>query len=632
MTGAATVPDVEPGAGADEASVAEPSRPRRGGWVRLIGVLGIASLAVPFVAILVLSLTQPWWPGGDVALMEVRTFDVGGRFNPLLGVYSRFGWYHPGPLAYWVLAVPYRLTGARPVGMLVGTVLIHAAAVAGSVALAWRRGGRALAALVALLLALVIGGLGVDRLVYYWNPYLPLFAVAFLILATWSVLEGDIQLVPVVIAVSCFSWQAHFGYLGVTGVLAALSVVGGIVNIWRDRRAGGLVRYGSVSLIVLGAATAIVTAVCLAPVAFEQLTHQPGNVTLIAQSLADNRDKTIGLDRGLGIVGAHLSPLGIWLTGAKAADVSLGFAGALRLGLPLLALGIVSVLAWRARQLSALRFLAVTGVSAVAGLIAVARTVGAPYPYLADWMRPVAMLLWLSVAWGLVAVARSRGWLRDRRAARLAPGAAVVVALATVVASISSVAGGALHLPDEDLSAPVGVLGTGAVRAAAGQPLVHLRAGGGWCAGELVHGVAAALVESGTDIVVDPSLYPLEYGRERARSDPAPMVELVCGTDAGDRVARSATPPAVSVALLSPAELDRYRALKREMQQRLTALGRPDLADGLENPIVGASVLLANSDEAHDRDLARDFEAVRARGDRSGAIFYWPDGIPQTPN
>jgi hypothetical protein len=160
---------------------------------------------------------------------------------------------------------------------------------------------------------------------------------------------------------------------------------------------------------------------------------------------------------------------------------------------------------------------------------------------------------------------------------------------------------------------------------------VRLRAGGGWCAGELVHGVAAALVESGTDIVVDAALYPLEYGRERVRTDPAPVVELVCGTDAGERVARAGVPPVATVGLLSPDQLAGYRALRAEMQDRLRALGRPDLADEVENPIVGSSVLLAKSADAHDRDLAREYEAVRARGDRSGAIFYWPDGIPPTP-
>src|SRR5690606_34257249 len=128
------------------------------GRVRWITAAGVASLAIPFVAVIVLALTRPWAPSTDLALMELRTLDVGGPATPLVGPYSRFGWYHPGPLAFWVLAVPYRLLGAQPVGMLIGTAMVHAAAAAGCLALARRRGGRALTALVALMLALLIGG------------------------------------------------------------------------------------------------------------------------------------------------------------------------------------------------------------------------------------------------------------------------------------------------------------------------------------------------------------------------------------------------------------------------------------------------------------------------------------------
>ena len=143
-----------------------PARPVRS--VPLVAI-GIATLAIPFVAIVAIALTRPWAPASDLALMELRTHDVGGPHTPLIGAYSRFGWNHPGPLGFWLLALPYRLAGARPVGMLVGTAVLHAAAVAGCLVLARRRGGWGLCGLVALGLAVIIRGDGAGFLVQFWN-------------------------------------------------------------------------------------------------------------------------------------------------------------------------------------------------------------------------------------------------------------------------------------------------------------------------------------------------------------------------------------------------------------------------------------------------------------------------------
>src|SRR3954452_8604486 len=204
-------------------TTARPAPPR---WPRAVTGVGVAALAVPFAAALVLALTRPWSPSTDLALMELRTLDVGGPATPLLGPYSRLGWSHPGPLAFWLLALPYRLFGARPAGLLVGAVLVHGAAATGCLVLARRRGGRPLTALVALGLALLVGGFGAGNLANFWNPYLPLTALAFLVLATWSVVEGDIGLLPVVVGVACFAWQSHVAYLAVTTLLVGVSVVG----------------------------------------------------------------------------------------------------------------------------------------------------------------------------------------------------------------------------------------------------------------------------------------------------------------------------------------------------------------------------------------------------------------------
>src|SRR5690606_6338865 len=108
--------------------------------------------------------------------------------------------------------------------------------------------------------------------------------------------------------------------------------------------------------------------------------------------------------------------------------------------------------------------------------------------------------------------------------------------------------------------------------------------------------------------VVDPRAYPLEYGRERARAEDAvPVVELVCGTDAGDRVSRTDVEPVATYDLLSAEDLARYREVRTAIQGRLRVRGRPDAAEGVENPIVGASAVLAASGDPLDRELADSF-------------------------
>ncbi len=51
--------------------------------------------------------------------MELRVQDVGRRPVPL-GLYSRDGWSHPGPLVFYTLAIPYQIFGSSTSAMVVG--------------------------------------------------------------------------------------------------------------------------------------------------------------------------------------------------------------------------------------------------------------------------------------------------------------------------------------------------------------------------------------------------------------------------------------------------------------------------------------------------------------------------------
>ena len=101
--------------------------------------LGLVPLLVSAVNVIV-RVASSYYPAGDVAGTELHVRDV-GHHPVLLGLFSRDGWNHPGPILFYVLAVPYRLTGGRSIGLLLGALLINGAAILGMALIARRHGG-----------------------------------------------------------------------------------------------------------------------------------------------------------------------------------------------------------------------------------------------------------------------------------------------------------------------------------------------------------------------------------------------------------------------------------------------------------------------------------------------------------
>jgi hypothetical protein len=589
-------------------------------WSRRVSAVGLAMVAVPFVAVVALALTRPWSSSTDLALMELRTLDVGGPATPLVGPYSRFGWYHPGPLAFWILALPYRLAGGRPVGLLVGTAAVHAAAVAACLVLARRRGGRALAGLTGLFLALLLAGFGARVLVNFWNPYLPLLALVFLVLATWSVIEGDVGLLPAIVAVSCFAWQSHLSYLPVTATLVVVGAAGAAHRLGRAGRRRGL---------ALASITAVTAAVCLAPILVEQRAEAPGNARLIVETLRHPPAPMIGTDRAARIVARQLGPAAPWLRGEdgdsrdEREGIRAGEAPTLLLALPLAVVVALAIASVRMGAAAAARLLGLTALCAGIGLLTVARTAGEPFTYLVAWLRPLAMTVWLAAVWAAVCVVRARAGIADRRSRAVA---STAVAGATVAAVLVAVAGRPLTLPEDGASQALQVLGPAAVTAAAGQPRVRRAMSGGWCAGELGTGVGAQLAEHGTDVEVDERA-ALPFGRQRGGTAPAPAVEVVCGAGTADHIARSPLRPLATAGLLATDELVELRRLQDDLRAQLRALDRADLADVVDNQAFVTVDDLARSGVALDPRVVERFTTLMDRSRFSGAVFYRPDGL-----
>ena len=233
-----------------------------------------------------------WVPEGDDAMIARRTISVFTHHPPTTGQPSTAGNLftyeggrahaasieasHPGPLEYYVLAIPYRISGWSPAGLLAAVALVNGAAAACVVWLSWRRLGSVGAAAGCIAVLVVAAHLGTWNLARPLNANVAVLPLLAGLVATWAALDRDrAAVVPGVVALS-FVIQAHLGAAPV-GAAALLVCLGASARTWWQARrddAGGR-RW------VVPAATAVALAACWALVAVQQLGGHPGNVAKI---------------------------------------------------------------------------------------------------------------------------------------------------------------------------------------------------------------------------------------------------------------------------------------------------------------------------------------------------------------
>src|SRR5438874_711064 len=74
-----------------------------------------AAASLPVIVATVRALRAQWMPLGDQGIIATRAYDVLSTHAPLLGQYSEASTvtgqptYSPGPLLYWLLALPARI-------------------------------------------------------------------------------------------------------------------------------------------------------------------------------------------------------------------------------------------------------------------------------------------------------------------------------------------------------------------------------------------------------------------------------------------------------------------------------------------------------------------------------------------
>lgn len=391
---------------------AEPARNRAGLGARLLRSAWppIALAVVPMLVGVgyLIRYRGDWSLFGDGAYLELHVREIG--VHPVLvGPFSRYGWSHPGPAIYAVLAPFYRVAGSSSRALAIGALVLNAACVVGIALLVRRRLGHAamLATLVVVDLHLLV--LGSDELRNSWNPYLPILPFALAVLLCWSLVEGDRWALPGAVLAGSFAVQCHIGYaLPVAAVAVATAVLLLLpiaVRRWPGRpvasvSAGPPAASASVparrrGLPVLVAVVGLVL-IWLPPL-IEQFTRSPGNITAVVRYFRSTRP-TATWGQGWRWMAGDLGALPARLTGH---ELSVGPAGvpqgpgwAAVLAVVLFAAALVV----GGRSPGPVRSLGVlTATTAVIGVVAVSRIVGAPYDYLAAWTLVAGLLLWTVV-------------------------------------------------------------------------------------------------------------------------------------------------------------------------------------------------------------------------------------------
>ncbi|HEX4717960.1 MAG TPA: hypothetical protein VH300_05485, partial [Thermoleophilaceae bacterium] len=149
-------------------------------------VLGVGAAAcLPVVVATVRALRAQWMPLGDQGIIATRAYDVFTVHTPLLGQYSEASTvtgqptYSPGPLLYWLLAVPARV--GAPGSLTLTMAALNVACIMGAVALARRRGGDLLMVLTGVAIALACLSLSAESLHGIFNPSAALFPFLLLV-------------------------------------------------------------------------------------------------------------------------------------------------------------------------------------------------------------------------------------------------------------------------------------------------------------------------------------------------------------------------------------------------------------------------------------------------------------------
>ena len=267
------------------------------------------AVSVAFLASGIAAAVGGWRPSWDTAFIQLRVLDVATGRTPLIGMPSTVSQslaapaHHPGPLHFWLLALPTLLTRSIPAGLAIAQAMVNAT-LAGLSLLAVRAAGSARnlwAATAVWLIATVLIG---DELLHDpWNPHMATVALLAAFISTAALWRGDsaIAIIAVMVAASVAA-QSHLSAL----IPSVALVVTASIAVVRRRGWRSTGRQAFIAFAVL--------AVCWSGPLLDQLLHRPGNLRTLATA-GDSLGTSFGFVAGFDRLARTVTPPGLIRSG-----------------------------------------------------------------------------------------------------------------------------------------------------------------------------------------------------------------------------------------------------------------------------------------------------------------------------
>ena len=367
-------------------------------WVSVLGSLAI-------------ELARGWRPVQDNAAIASHAFQTFTSHPPLVGMSSTAGdaghtAYGPGPLEFWLLAVPVRIDATH--GLLWGAALLAGAALSLAIEALWSSrfwpGCGVVAFAVVDMMWLTPSVLENIS----WNAYFPIpFFIATLALA-WVVSTGRFGWWPPMVFVASVASQSHLIFSFPCTLLALAAPVLGLTLGGRTERLRWL-------WIGFGVAAACWTAPLL-----QQLFGVQGNIATLFSSQS-GRAK-LGFHFALSVIGRIGRPSPVWLTRQPTTFFPLvhfeNDAGPV-VGLAIFGLlAAVAVRAWITQRrtlvaLAGVGLVGLVGVLVAYAMIPTDRSISTFY--LLNLLWPFGILVWATLGWAVATVVADIAGRRHRK-------------------------------------------------------------------------------------------------------------------------------------------------------------------------------------------------------------------------